>query len=143
MRRKIKSLLIIVAIVIASVVLITITTNKEPYSERKVCPATNGVTSGFVSNGCPLTDAEYAKVQDYVSSGIFARQPAGSAIFFVALVGSITVLVWGLKNLRISAMTLNHMILFDASTEKVERSPFCDGNIFLQITKFREYRVIK
>ena len=59
MNRKIKSLLIVVAIVIASVVLITITTNKEPYSERTVCPNNNvGATSGFVSNDCPLTDAE-------------------------------------------------------------------------------------
>ena len=99
MNRKIQALIIIVAIVIVSIVAIKVTTNEEPYSHRSgPCTTKNSPSSGYVDDtGCPLTDAEYVKVNDYVSSGIFKRQPAGSAIFLVAFFGSIAVLVYGFK----------------------------------------------
>lgn len=102
MSRKIKALVIIAAIIVASVIAIKLTTKEQPFTNRGACTTLNKPSSGYVDDdGCPYTDAEYEKINDYISSGIFKRQPVGSAIFVVAFFGSIATLIYGLKKPKV------------------------------------------
>ncbi|MBP9114886.1 MAG: hypothetical protein KBF89_00900 [Acidimicrobiia bacterium] len=99
MNKKIKSVLIAIAIVVVSIIAINVTTNHQPYENRSTCDYKGGPTSGFEDeNDCPYTIKEAKEITDYQASPIFTRQPVGVIIFFIAITSVITVLIKGLKN---------------------------------------------